>query len=74
MSGTWPPRGDLSGDLSRGPRELRVTSYNGRLDQTGILDLTDPSKVIGTTGYAILPVTVDGLTADRRQGVEHFQE
>jgi len=42
-----------------------VTSYNGRLDQTGILDPTDPSKVIGTTGYAILPVTVEGLTGDK---------
>jgi len=37
--------------------EDRVTSYNGRLDQTCILDLTDPSKVIGdsrvrdTSGY-----------------------
>ena len=47
-----------------------MTLYRDRLDQTGVLDLNDPSKVIGTTGYAILPVTVDGLTG--RQGVEPF--
>ena len=42
-----------------------MTLYRGRLDQTGVLDLTDLSKVIGTTGYAILPVSVEGLTGDK---------
>jgi hypothetical protein len=41
-----------------------VTSYCGRLDQTGVIDLSDPSNVIGTAGYAIVPITIEGLAID----------